>query len=95
MSREIESASGLAAYKGIDSSIQQAVPERYTRVYTRDRGMVTVPVVPAGPHADDNALTLARKREHVWSEVHDPFDTRTAEVDERASGNPVGNPHHR
>ena len=91
MSKEIESASGLAAYKEIYSSVEQTTPEHYVQVYTRDRGMVTVAVVPAGPH--DATPTLARRREHVWSEVHDAFDTRTAEVDERAGGNPIGNPH--
>lgn len=93
MSEKIESASGLAAYRGIDASVQQTVPEPSIQVFTRDRGMLTVAVVPAGPHADDPTPTLGRRREHVWSEVHDPFDTHTAEVDERAGGNPVGNPH--
>jgi hypothetical protein len=93
MSTVIESASGLAAYKWIDASVQQPLPEQQIQIYTTDRGMVTVAVVPAGPHADDHTPTLARRREHVWSEVHDPFDTSTADVDERAGGNPIGNPH--
>jgi hypothetical protein len=37
----------------------------------------------------DDAMT-PRKREWIWPEVHDPFDTTTAEVDPRASGDPIG-----
>ena len=33
---------------------------------------------------------LPRKRDPQWPEVHDPFDTPTAVVDERATGDPVG-----
>lgn len=73
MSGEIESASGLAAYKGIDISVRQPVPAR--------------------PLANDHTPTLARRRAHIWPEAHDPCDIGTAEVDERAGGNPVGNPH--
>jgi hypothetical protein len=34
-----------------------------------------------------------RKRNAEWPEVHDAFDTRTEEVDRRASGDPLGTPH--
>ncbi len=40
------------------------------------------------PEADGKMTP--RKREAIWSEVHDPFDTTTAEVDPRASGDPLG-----
>jgi hypothetical protein len=93
MGKGIESASGLAAYRGTDWGDRQALPAQHTQVYAKDHGTVTIPIVPAGHGADDHTPTLPRKREHVWPEIHDAFDTLTAEVDERSSGDPVGNRH--
>lgn len=46
----------------------------------------------ADDRADASEALLDRKRDAIWQEVHDAFDTRTALVDDRAGGNPVGNP---
>jgi len=35
-----------------------------------------------------------RRRDSIWPEVHDPFDTDTAEVDVRSSGDPIGEKKH-
>jgi hypothetical protein len=48
--------------------------------------------VAAGPQVDVRKAMGDRLRDAIWPEVHDAFDTRTAEVDDRAGGNPVGNP---
>jgi hypothetical protein len=35
-----------------------------------------------------------RRRDSIWPEVHDPFDTDTAEVDARSTGDPIGDKGH-
>jgi hypothetical protein len=92
MSKGIESASGLAAHREVGTYVDQSEPEHSTQVFTKDRGTVTVDVVRSGPGAGDSTPTMPRKRDYVWPEVHDPFDSQTAEVDERSSGDPVGEP---
>lgn len=87
----LEDASGLPAHRTSDQEVKPAPagPAR-TEVYHEQEGPISVPVVPAGPGTDDRTPTIPRKREHVWPEVHDPFDTSTADVDPRASGDPTG-----
>jgi hypothetical protein len=46
--------------------------------------------LPADHQFDARKAMGDRKRNAIWPEVHDAFDTRTAEVDERASGDPTG-----
>jgi hypothetical protein len=50
---------------------------------TRDKGMTS---------ADMRKAAGDRKRNAEWPEVHDAFDTRTEEVDRRATGDPLGTP---
>ena len=45
---------------------------------------------PAEEQTDERKAMGDRKRDAIWEEVHDPFDTRTAVVDPRASGDPIG-----
>jgi hypothetical protein len=42
--------------------------------------------------ADMRKAMGERKRTAEWEEVHDAFDTRTADVDQRATGDPLGTP---
>ena len=43
----------------------------------------TTPAVPQSPDAEVEPVpALPRKRDPQWSEVHDPFDTPTAAVDQ-------------
>lgn len=43
-------------------------------------------------NADMRKAAGDRKRNAEWPEVHDAFDTRTEEVDRRATGDPLGTP---
>jgi hypothetical protein len=88
--KDLEGADGLAAHKTADLSGPGHHDYPRIQVFDEHRGPVSVPVVPAGPGADDRTPTIPRKREHIWSEVHDPFDTPSAEVDPRSSGDPIG-----
>jgi hypothetical protein len=90
--KDVEGADGLAAHKTADLSGPEHHDPQRIDVFDEHRRPVSVPVVPAGPGADDRTPTIPRKREHVWSEVHDPFDTTSAEVDPRSSGDPIGTP---
>jgi len=90
--KDIESATGLPAHKVSDFSVPHTPAPQQAEVYPEHRGPVAVPVVEAGPHTDDRTPAIPRKREHEWPEVHDPFDTTTAEVDSRSSGDPIGSP---
>jgi hypothetical protein len=47
-------------------------------------------ITAASQHPAQDALITPRKRELIWPEVHDPNDTTTADVDPRASGDPIG-----
>jgi hypothetical protein len=44
------------------------------------------PEMPTGSEVDSGW----RRRDSVWPEVHDPFDTDSAVVDPRSSGDPIG-----
>jgi hypothetical protein len=46
------------------------------------------PQVPHGSEANSGW----RRRDTIWPEVHDPFDTDDPDVDPRATGDPIG-PH--
>lgn len=45
---------------------------------------------PAEEQTEERTAMGGRKRDAIWEEVHDPFDTRTAVVDPRAGGDPIG-----
>jgi hypothetical protein len=47
---------------------------------------VEVPSVPSGSEVQAGW----RRRDYLWPEVHDPYDTPLKDVDPRASGDPVG-----
>ncbi|HWE64348.1 MAG TPA: hypothetical protein VHB98_21765 [Chloroflexota bacterium] len=47
---------------------------------------------PDTAHPDLRRAMGDRKRNAEWPEVHDAFDTRTEDVDPRATGDPVGTP---
>lgn len=49
--------------------------------------------LPADEQLDTRVVMGDRKRNAEWEEVHDAFDTRTAEVDDRATGDPIGPMH--
>lgn len=63
-----------------------------TPARTTPTGGAAAAHVPAGPQVDARKAPGDRLRDAIWPEVHDAFDTCTAEVDDRAGGNPVGNP---
>ena len=44
------------------------------------------PAVPTGSEVNSGW----RRRDSVWPEVHDPFDTDSEVVDPRATGDPIG-----
>ena len=52
--------------------------------HTKEPGIA--PSVPSGSIVQGGW----RKRDPQWEEVHDPFDTSTATVDPRSTGDPIG-----
>lgn len=65
---------------------EQATPQQ-----PRDRSQ-TPDRPPADEQYDARVAMGNRSRNAEWPEVHDPFDTTTAEVDPRATGDPIGSP---
>jgi hypothetical protein len=74
-----------------DQTPSQNVPaEARKPTWPEGAGPLVEGMTAATKHPVQNDTMTPRKREWIWSEVHDPFDTTTAEVDPRASGDPLG-----